>query len=176
MTYWFLQAAANAAGPFVWAISIGVVAAPLVYVAFMVRAWIKRLLEQASFMVPHHIGISSVGRSASPGIYVIVLRRGVIVGYAATDIKDADHVCKMSWLRRSLKALFVDDVPVWNGITEIAAREADPSERIRFIKALQIYNGSSLGEREASELFKFVLVDRSKRRVVKIGYGSGFHP
>jgi hypothetical protein len=64
----------------------------------------------------------------------------------------------------------IEDVPVWNGKTEIAARKADASESMRFMKAVQIYNGTLLDPSEASDLLKFVLVDRNNRRVVKIGY------
>jgi len=38
----------------------------------------------------------------------------MVVGYAA-DIKDADQVCQMNWLRDALKRLIIDDAQVWNG-------------------------------------------------------------
>jgi hypothetical protein len=38
------------------------------------------------------------------------------------------------------------------------------------MKALQIYNGTLLDPSEASDLLKFVLVDRNERRIVRIGY------
>jgi hypothetical protein len=170
MTYWLQQVAANPIGACVYLISLATVAALLLYGSLLVRAWFKRLLEQASFMVPHHIGISPIGRSVSPSVYTIELGRALVVGYFATDIKDAEQVCKRRWLRKGLQGLVIEDAPVWNGKTEIAARRADASESIRFMKAVQIYNGTLLDRSEASDLLKFVLVDRNKRRIVKIGY------
>jgi hypothetical protein len=170
MTYWLQQFADNPIRASVYLMSLATVAALLLYGFLIVRAWFKKLLEQASFMVPHHIGGSSPGRSVSPGIYVIDLRYAVIVGYAAEDIKDANQVCKSGWFRKGLQGLIIDDVPVWNGKTKIAAREADASERIRFMNAMQIYNGILLGRTDASDPLQFVLVDRNNRRVVKIGY------
>jgi hypothetical protein len=170
MAYWFQQVAANPIGASVCVILLAAAAALLLYLALIVRAWFKKQLELASFMIPHHIGASSPGRSVSPGIYVIDLRYAVIVGYAAKDIKDADQVCKSGWFRKGLQGLIIDDVPVWNGKTKIAAREADASERIRFMNAMQIYNGILLGRTDASDPLQFVLVDRNNRRVVKIGY------
>jgi hypothetical protein len=58
MTYWFQQVAANPIGTSVYLISLATVAALLLYGSLIVRAWFKKLLEQASFSVPHHIGIS----------------------------------------------------------------------------------------------------------------------
>jgi hypothetical protein len=94
MTYWFQQVAANPIGTSVYLISLATVAALLLYGSLIVRAWFKKLLEQASFSVPHHIGISPTGRSVSPSVYVIELGRSLVVGYYATDIKDAEQVCK----------------------------------------------------------------------------------
>src|ERR1017187_5188605 len=170
MTYWFQQVAANPIGTSVYLISLATVAALLLYGSLIVRAWFKKLLEQASFSVHHHIGISPTGPSVSPSVYVIELGRSLVVGYYATDIKDAEQVCKGRWLRKGLQGLVIEDVPVWNGKTEIAARKADASESMRFMKAVQIYNGTLLDPSEASDLLKFVLVDRNNRRVVKIGY------
>jgi hypothetical protein len=170
MTYWLQQVAANPIGASVYLILLAASAALLLYGSLIFRAWCKKLLEQASFIVPHHIGISPTGRSVSPRVYVIELGRASVVGYFATDIKDAEKVCKGRWLRRGLQDLVIEDVPVWNGKTEIAARKADASESIRFMKALQIYNRTLLDPSEASDLLKFVLVDRNERRIVKIGY------
>ena len=170
MTYWLQQVAANPIGASLYLILLAASAALLLYGSLIFRAWCKNLLEQASFMVPHHIGISPTGRSVSPRVYVIELGRASVVGYFATDIKDAEKVCKGRWLRRGLQDLVIEDVPVWNGKTEIAARKADASESIRFMKAVQIYNGTLLDPSEASELLKFILVDRNEQRIVKIGY------
>ena len=170
MTYWLQQVAANSIGAFAYLILLAAVAALLLYGSLIFRAWCKKLLEQASFMVPHNIGISPTGRSVSPSIYVIELGHASVVGYFATDIKDAENICKRRWLRRGLQDLVIEDVPVWNGKTKIAARKADASESIRFMKALQKYNGTLLDPSEASDLRKFVLVDRNERRVVRIGY------
>src|ERR1017187_10403172 len=135
MTYWFQQVAANPIGTSVYLISLATVAALLLYGSLIVRAWFKKLLEQASFLVPHHIGISPTGRSVSASVYVIELGNASVVGYFATDIKDAEKVCKGRWLRRGLQDLVIEDVPVWNRKTEIAARKADASERIRFMRS-----------------------------------------
>ena len=170
MTYWPQQVAANPIGASAYLILFVTVAALLLYGSLIVRAWFRRILEQASFMVPHHIGVSSAGRSVSPSIYVIELGGTLVVGYSAANIKDAEHICKRRWLRKGLQGLVIEDVPAWNGRTEIAARKADASEIIRFMKAVQIYNGTLLDRGEAGGLLKFVLVDRDKRRIVKIGY------
>src|ERR1035438_8030976 len=87
----------------------------MLYGFFIVRAWFKKLLEQASFMVPHHVGISAGSRSVSPSVYVIELERSLVVGYSATDVQDAERVCKKRWLRKGLRGLLVEDVPAWNG-------------------------------------------------------------
>jgi hypothetical protein len=170
MAYWLQEFAANPIGASVYLILLATVASLLLYGSLIVRAWFKKLLEQASFMVPHHIGISSTGRAVSPSIFVIELGRTLVVGYSAKNIKDAERVCKRRWLRKGLQGLVIEDGPAWNGKTEIAARKADASESVRFIKAVQICNGTLLDRSEASDLLKFVLVDRNKRRIVKIGY------
>jgi hypothetical protein len=112
MTYWLQQVAANPIGASVYLILLAASAALLLYGSLIFRAWCKELLEQASFMVPHHIGISPTGRSVSPRVYVIELGRASVVGYFATDIKDAEKVCKGRWLRRGLQDLVIEDVPV----------------------------------------------------------------
>jgi len=170
MAYWLQEFTANPIGASVYLISLATVAALLVYGSLIIRAWFKKLLEQASFMVPHQIGISSNGRAVSPCIFVIELGCTLVVGYSAKNIKDAERVCKRRWLRKGLQGLVIEDGPAWNGKTEIAARKADASESVRFRKAMQIYNGILLDRSEASDLLKFVLVDRNKRRIVKIGY------
>ena len=121
-------------------------------------------------MVPHQVGISAAGRTAPPSVYVIELGRSLVVGYAATDDQDAERVCKRRWLRKGLRSLVIEDVPAWNGKTQIAARKANASESIRFMTAVQIYKGSLLDRSEASDPLKFVFVDRHNRQVVKIGY------
>ena len=140
----------------------------VLYATQTVLVWLKRLSEQAAFMIPHHIGAFSEGRSISPGLFVIELRRTVVVAYA-TDIKDADQVSQMSWLRNALKSLIIDDAQVWNGKTEIVAREAAASERIRFMNAMQNCDGILSDRIEASALLNFVMVDRDRRRLVRIG-------
>jgi hypothetical protein len=170
MTYWLQHFTDNPIGAFVDLVLLAVLAALLLYGFIIVRAWFKRLLEQASFMVPHHVGISAASRSACPSVYVIELGRSLVVGYSATDVQDAELVCKRRWLRRGLRGLVIEDVPAWNGKTQIAARKANTSESMRFVKAVQIYNGTFLDRSEASDPLKFVLVDRHNRRVVKIGY------
>jgi hypothetical protein len=155
MTYWLQQVAANPIGASVYLISLATVAALLLNGSLIVRAWFKKLLEQASFSVPHHIGISPAGRSVSPSVYVIELGRALVLGYSVTDIKDAEQVCKGSWLRKGRQGLVIEDVPVWNGKTEIAARKADASKSIRFMKAMQIYNGTLLDRNEVSDLLEF---------------------
>jgi len=170
MTYWPQQFADNPISTSVDLVLLAMLAALLLYGFLVVRAWFKKLLEQASFMVPHHVGISAASRSASPSVYVIELGRSLVVGYYATDVQDAERVCKRRWLRRGLRDLDIEHVPAWNGKTQIAARKANASESIRFVKAVQIYNGTLRDRSEASELLKFVLVDRHNRRVVKIGY------
>jgi len=140
----------------------------VLYATQTVRVWLKRLSEQAAFMIPHHIGVFSEGRSISPGLFVIELRRTMVVGFA-TDIKDADQVCKMIWLRNALKNLIIDDAQVWNGKTEITAREAAASERVRFMNAMQNSDRVLLDRIEAGDLLNFVMVDRDRRRLVKIG-------
>jgi hypothetical protein len=147
-----------------------ILVALLLYGFLFARAWFKKLLEQASFMAPHHVGIAAVGRSVTPSVYVIELGRSLVVGYSATDIQDAERVCKRRWLRKGLQGLVIQDVPAWNGKTKIAARKANAGESIRFVKAVQIYNGTLLDRSEASDPLKFVLVDRHNRRVVNIGY------
>jgi len=170
MTYWLQEFAANPIGASVYLILLATVAALLLYGALIVRTWFKKLLEQASFMAPHHIGISSTGQAVAPGIFVIELGRTLVVGYSAENIKDAERICKRRWLRKGLQDLVIEGGPAWNGKTEIAARTADASEYVRFMKAMQIYNRTLLDRSEASELLKFVLADRHKRRIVKIGY------
>ena len=76
----------------------------------------------------------------------------------------------MSWLRNGLKRLIIDDNQVWKGKTEIAAREAAVSERIRFMNAMQNSDGILLDRIEAGDQLNFVMVDRDRRRIVKIGY------
>jgi hypothetical protein len=170
MTYWLQQLTDNPIGASVDLVLLAMLAALLLYGFIIVRTWFKKLLEQASFMVPHHVGISATGRSVSPSVYVIELGSSLVVGYFAMDFQDAERVCKRRWLRRGLRDLVIEDVPAWNGKTQIAAREADASERIRFMNAMQIYNGILLGRTDASGSLQFVLVDRNNRRVVKIGY------
>jgi hypothetical protein len=131
MTFWFQQVAANPMGTSVYLISVAAVAALLLCGFLVVGIWFKKLLEQASFMVPHHIGISPIGRSVSPSVYTIELGRALVAGYFATDIKDAERVCKRRWLRKGLQGLVIEDAPLWNGKTEIVARKADASESIR---------------------------------------------
>jgi hypothetical protein len=169
MTYWMQGAATNPISAFVCVIALGAAALVVLNATQTVRPWLNRLSEQAAFMIPHHIGASSEGRSIAPGLFVIELRRTMVVGYA-TDIKDADQVCQMSWLRDALKRLIIDDAQVWNGKTEITAREAAASERIRFMNAMQNSDGILLDRTEASALLNFVMVDRDRRRLVKIGY------
>ena len=168
MTYWMQGAATNPISPFVCVIALGAAAMVVLYATQTVRVWLKRLSEQAAFMIPHHIGVFSEGRSISPGLFVIELRRTMVVGFA-TDIKDADQVCKMIWLRNALKNLIIDDAQVWNGKTEITAREAAASERVRFMNAMQNSDRVLLDRIEAGDLLNFVMVDRDRRRLVKIG-------
>jgi hypothetical protein len=170
MTYWPQHFTDNPIGAFVDLVLLAMLAALLLYGFFIVRAWFKKLLEQASFMVPHHVGMSAGSRSVSPSVYVIELGRSLVVGYFATDVQDAERVCKRRWLRKGLRGLVIEDIPAWNGKTRIAARKANASERIRFMKAVQIYNGTLRDRSEASDQLKFVLVDRHNRRVVKLGY------
>jgi hypothetical protein len=92
-----------------------------------------------------------------------------LVVWYARDLKDADQVFKGSWLRKGLRSLIIDDAPVWNGQMEITVREADASERIRFMNAMQRYDGILLDRSEAGGSLNFVLVDRNKQRLVKIG-------
>jgi hypothetical protein len=169
MTYWMQGVATNPTSAFVCMMSLGAAALVVLYAIQTVRASIKRLFVQAAFMNPHHIGVFSQGRSISPALFVIELRRAMVVGYA-TDIKDADMICQMSWFRNELKRLIIDDAQVWNGKTEIAAREAAASERIRFMNAMQNRDGILLDRTEAGAPLNFVMVDRDKRRLVKIGY------
>jgi hypothetical protein len=170
MTYWLQQLTDNPIGASVDLVLLAMLAALLLYGFIIVRAWFKKLLEQASFMVPHQVGSSASGRSVSPTVYVIELENSLVVGYFAIDVQDAERVCKRRWLRRCLRDLVIEDVSAWNGKTQIAAREADASERIRFMNAMQIYNGILLGRTDASGPLQFVIVDRNNRRVVKIGY------
>ena len=170
MTYWLQELAANPIGASIYLMLLATVAALLLYGFLIVRAWVKKLLEEASFMVPHHIGMSSTGRPVSPSIFVIELGRTFVVGYSAIDIKDAERVCKRRWLRKALQGLVIEDGLVWNGKAEIAVRKADASESIQFMQALQIHNGTLLDRSEVSDLLNVVLVDRNKKRVVKIGY------
>jgi hypothetical protein len=86
MTYWLQRVAVNPIGASVYLILLTTVATLLLCSSFIVRAWFKKFLEQASSMVPHHIGISPIGRSVSPSIYVIELGRALVVEYSATDI------------------------------------------------------------------------------------------
>lgn len=165
MTYWLREAATNV---FVGVIVLGAAASAVLYVALTIRGWLKRLFEQAAFMIPHHVGTFPSGRSLSPGLFVIELRPTFVVWYAK-DLKDAKQVSKGSWLRKGLRSLIIDDAPVWNGQTEIPVREADASERIRFMNAMQRYDGILLDRREAGASLNFVLADRNKRRLVKIG-------
>ena len=170
MTYWLQQLTDNPIGASVDLVLLAMLAALLLYGFIIVRGRFKKLLEQASFMVPHQVGISASGRSVSPAVYVIELEGSLVVGYLAMDAQDAERVCKRRWLRRGLRGLVIEDVPAWNGKTQIAARKANTSESMRFVKAVQIYNGTFLDRSEASDPLKFVLVDRHNRRVVKIGY------
>ena len=170
MTYWLQQLTDNPIGASVDLVLLAMLAALLLYGFIIVRGRFKKLLEQASFMVPHQVGISASGRSVSPAVYVIELEGSLVVGYLAMDAQDAERVCKRRWLRRGLRGLVIEDVPAWNGKTQIAARKANASESVRFVKAVQIYNGTFLDRSEASDPLKFVLVDRHDRRVVKIGY------
>ena len=165
MTYWLREAATNV---FVGVIVLGAAASAVLYVALTIRGWLKRLLEQAAFMIPHHVGTFSSGRSRSPGLFVIELRPTFVVWYAK-DLKDAKQVSKGSWLRKGLRSLIIDGAPVWNGQIEIAVREADASERNRFMNAMQRYDGILLDRSEAGASLNFVLADRDKRRLVKIG-------
>jgi len=168
MTYWMQGAATNPITAFVWVIALGAAARVVLYVTQTVRAWLKRLSEQAAFMIPHHIGVFSEGRSISPELFVVELRRTIVVWYA-TDIKDADQVCKMSWLRNALKSLIIDDAQVWNGKTEMTVRAAAASERVRFANAMQNSDRILLDRIGAGDLPNFVMVDRDRRRLVKIG-------
>ena len=170
MTYWLQELADNPISAAVHLVLLAMLAALLLYGFLIVRAWFKKLLEQASFMVPHHVGISAGSRSVSLSVYVIELERSLVAGYSATDVHDAERVCKRRWLRKGLRDLLIEDVPAWNGKTRIAARKANASESIRFMRAVQIYNGTLTDRSEASEAPKFVLVDRDTRRLVKIGY------
>ena len=170
MTYWLQEFTDNPMGALVDLVLLAVLAALLLYGFIIIRAWSNKLLEQASFMVPHHIGISAASRNVSASVYVIELGRSLVVGYSAAGVQDAERVCKKRWLRRGLRGLVIEDVPAWNGKTQIAAREANAGESIQFVKAVQIYNGTLLDQSEASEPLKFVLVDRQNRQVVKIGY------
>jgi hypothetical protein len=167
MIDWIRDAATISA--FVCVMSLGAAALVVRYAIQPVRASLKRLSEQAAFMTPHHIGASSEGRSIAPRLFVIELRRTMVVGYG-TDIKDADQVCQTSWLCNALKRLIIGDAQVWNGKTEVTAREAAASERIRFMNATQNRDGILLDRTEASALLNFVMVDRDRRRLVKIGY------
>jgi hypothetical protein len=169
MTDWMRDAATNPTSAFVCVMSLAAAALVVLYATQTVRASLKRLSEQAASMVPHHIGVFSESRSISPRLFVIELRRTLVVGYA-TDIKDADQVCKASWLRNGLKSLIIDDSQVWNGKTEIAAREAAASETIRFMNAMQNSDRILLDRIEAGDQLNFVMVDRDRRRIVKIGY------
>ena len=169
MTYWLQQLTDNPIGASVDLVLLAMLAALLLYGFIIVRAWFKKLLEQASFMVPHQVGISASGRSVSPSVYVIELGSSLVAGYFAVDVQDAERVCKKRWLRRGLRDMVIEDVPAWNGKTQIAAREAAASERIRFMDAMQIYNGILLSRTDASDPLQFILVDRNNRRVVKIG-------
>lgn len=168
MTYWMQGAAANPTSAFVCVTVLGTAALVVLKATQTVRPWLKKLSDQAAFMIPHHIGSSSEGRSIAPGVFVIELRRTMVVGYAA-DIKDADQVCQMNWLRDALKRLIIDDAQVWNGKTEITAREAAASEKIRFMNAMQNRDGILLDLIEASALLNFVMVDRDRQRLVRIG-------
>jgi hypothetical protein len=168
MTDWMRDAATNPISAFVCVMSLGAAALIVLYATKTVRASLKRLSE-AAFMVPHHIGVFSESRPISPSLFVIELGRALVVEYA-TDIKDADQVCQMSWLRNALKSLMIDDARVWNGKTEFTAREAAASERIRFMNAMQNSDGISLDRTEARDLLNFVMVDRDRRRLVKVGY------
>jgi hypothetical protein len=170
MTYWLQQLTDNPIGASVDLVLLAMLAALLLYGFIIVRGRFKKLLEQASFMVPHQVGISASGRSVSPAVYVIELEGSLVVGYLAMDAQDAERVCKRRWLRRGLRNLVIEDGPAWNGITQIIAREANASERIRFMNATQIYNGISLDRIDAGDPLQFVLVDRNNRRVVKIGH------
>src|ERR1700724_3068988 len=125
MTYWLREAATKV---FVGVIVLGAAASAVLYVGLTIRGWLERLLEQAAFMIPHHVGTFSSGRSRSPGLFVIELGPPFVVWYAK-DLKDAKQVSKGSWLREGLRSLIIDDAPVWNGKIEIAVREADASER-----------------------------------------------
>jgi hypothetical protein len=169
MTDWMRGAATNPVSACVCVMSLGAAALVLLYAIQTVRESLRRLSEQAASMVPHHVGVFSESRPISPSLFVIELGRTLVVGYA-TDIKDADHVCKMSWLRNGLKSLIIDDNQVWKGKTEIAAREAAASERIRFMNAMGNSDGILLDRIEADDQLNFVMVDRDRRRLVKIGY------
>src|SRR5664279_195614 len=104
MTYWLQHFTDNPIGAFVDLVLLAMLAVLLLYGFLIVRARFKKLLEQASFMVPHHVGISAASRSASPSVYVIELGCSLVVGYSATDVQDAERVCKRRWLRRGLRA------------------------------------------------------------------------
>jgi hypothetical protein len=174
MPFWLQPFADNPVSTSVGLVLFAIVAALLLYGFVIVRAWFKKLLEQASFIVPHHVGIAAAGRSVAPSVYIVELGRSLVVGYSATDIQDAERVCKSRWLRKGLQGLVIQDVPAWNGKTQIAARKANAGESIRFAKAVQIYNGTLLDRSEATDPLKFVLVDRHNRRVVNIGYDQGW--
>ena len=165
MTYWLREAATNV---FVGVIVLGAAASAVLYIVLTIRGWLKRLFEQAAFMIPHNVGTFSSSRSLSPGLFVVELRTTLVVWYAK-DLKDAKQVSKGSWLRTGLTSLSIDDAQVWNGQIEFAVREADASERIRFMNAMQRYDGILLDRSEAGGSLNFVLADRNKRRLVKIG-------
>lgn len=169
MTYWMQGAPTNSISTFVWVIILGATALVVLYATQTVRAWLKRVSEQAAFMIPHHIGVFSDGRSISPGLFVVELGRTIVIWYAA-DFKDADQVCRMSWLRNALKSLIIDDAHVWNGKTKMTVRAAVASERVRFVNAMQNSDRILLDRiGGAGDPLNFVMVDRDGRRLVKIG-------
>ena len=168
MTDWMRDAATNPTSAFVCVMSLAAAALVVLYATQTVRASLKRLSEQAAFMIPHHVGTFSSCRSLSPRLFVVESRPTLVVWYAK-DLKDAKQVSKGSWLRKGLRSLSIDDAQVWNGQIEIVVREADASERIRFMNAMQRYDGILLDRSEAGGSLSFVLADRNKRRLVKIG-------
>lgn len=165
MTYWLREVASNPAIALPCLIVLGSV---VLRVVLIMPGWFKRHFEQAAFMIPHYAGAFYASRTISPRLFVIELRRTLVVVYA-TDKKEADQISKMRWLRKALNDLKIDDARVWNGRTEITLREADPIERIRFMSTMQGGDEILLDCIKAGDPLSIVLVDRDRRFLVKIG-------